>query len=47
MVVETGIPLALLTFVIAVAVMFVAAPGLIRLIWRVGPARKAVPDHGI
>lgn len=46
MVIVTGIPLALLTFVIAMAVMFVAAPGLIRTIWRLSPARQAVPDHG-
>jgi simple sugar transport system permease protein len=37
MVVETGTPLDILTFVIALAVMFVAAPGLIRSIWRLKP----------
>ena len=47
MVIATGIPLALLTFIIAVAVMFVAAPGLIRSIWRLAPARQPVPDQGI
>jgi simple sugar transport system permease protein len=40
MVIATGIPLALLTFIIAVAVMFVAAPGLIRSLWRLGPAKR-------
>ena len=34
MVVATGIPLALLTVVIAFAIMFVAAPELTRSIWR-------------
>ena len=38
MVIATGIPLALLIVIIAAALMFVAAPGLIRSIWRVGPA---------
>ena len=32
----TGIPLALLVVIIAFAMMFVAAPGLIRSIWRLG-----------
>jgi general nucleoside transport system permease protein len=44
MVVATGIPLALLTVIIALALTFVAAPGLIRSIWRVGPAET--PDLG-
>jgi simple sugar transport system permease protein len=34
MVIETGTPLDILTVIIALAVMFVAAPGLIRSIWR-------------
>ena len=34
MVIETGVPLDLLVVVIALAVMFVAAPGLTRTIWR-------------
>jgi hypothetical protein len=34
MVVETGTPLDLLVVVIALALMFVAAPGLIRGLWR-------------
>lgn len=38
MVIATGIPLALLVVIIALAMMLVAAPGLIRSIWRLGPA---------
>jgi ABC-type uncharacterized transport system permease subunit len=34
MVIATGIPLALLVVIVAFAIMFVAAPGLIRSIWR-------------
>lgn len=34
MVIVTGIPLALLVVIVAFAIMFVAAPGLIRSIWR-------------
>jgi simple sugar transport system permease protein len=34
MVVVTGIPLALLVVIVAFAIMFVAAPGMIRSIWR-------------
>jgi ABC-type uncharacterized transport system permease subunit len=37
MVIETGTPLDLLVVVIAITVMFVAAPGLIRSIWRLKP----------
>ena len=37
MVIVTGVPLALLTVVVAFAIMFVAAPGLTRSIWRLGP----------
>ncbi len=40
MVIVTGIPVALLVVIIAAALMFVAAPGLIRSIWRVGPAAR-------
>ena len=40
MVIETGIPLDLLDVVIAIALMFVAAPGLIRSIWRMRPRRE-------
>jgi general nucleoside transport system permease protein len=35
MVIVTGIPLALLLVIISLAMMFVAAPGLIRSIWRI------------
>ncbi len=35
--VKTGIPLDLLFFIQALVIMFVAAPGLIRAIWRVRP----------
>lgn len=38
MVIETGIPLALLVIIVAFAMLFVAAPGLIRSIWRVDQA---------
>jgi simple sugar transport system permease protein len=44
MVIETGVPLDLLVVVIALAVMFVAAPGLIRSIWR---ARSGEPDAAL
>ena len=36
MVIVTGIPLALLVVIVAFAIMFVAAPGLTRSIWRLG-----------
>ena len=42
MVVETGIPLALLTVIIALAILFAAAPELTRTIWRLGPAEPSV-----
>jgi ABC-type uncharacterized transport system permease subunit len=35
MVIDTGIPLALLMFIVAMAMLFVAAPGLVRSTWRV------------
>lgn len=38
MVIATGIPLALLTVIIGAAMLFAAAPGLIRTIWRVKEA---------
>ncbi len=38
MVIVAGLPLALLVAIIAFALMFVAAPGLIRSIWRLGLA---------
>jgi simple sugar transport system permease protein len=40
--VKTGIPVDLLTFVQALVIIFVAAPGLIRAIWRVD--RKKAPE---
>jgi general nucleoside transport system permease protein len=39
--VKTGIPLDLLFFIQALVIMFVAAPGLIRAIWRIDPRNKA------
>ena len=33
--IDTGIPVDLLLFIMAMVIMFVAAPGLIRSIWRV------------
>jgi simple sugar transport system permease protein len=39
MVVTTGIPLALLTVIVALAIIFAAAPQLTRSIWRLGPPR--------
>lgn len=47
MVIETGIPLALLVVIVGLAMMFVAAPSLIRWIWRLGPPRARTPEHGI
>jgi general nucleoside transport system permease protein len=38
--VKTGIPLDLLFFIQALVIMFVAAPGLIRAIWRIDPRKK-------
>ena len=54
MVIATGIPLTLILAIIGFALMFAAAPGLIRSIWRIrsddgtdagAPARDA-PAHG-
>jgi len=54
--IATGIPLSLMTFVIAIALLFVAAPRLIRSIWRLRPPSQASeatplaptgPTHGI
>lgn len=47
MVIETGIPLILLMVIVGLAMMFVAAPSLIRAIWRLGPAKARTPEHGI
>jgi general nucleoside transport system permease protein len=37
--IQSGIPFDLLTFIMAMVIMFVAAPGLIRTIWRVKVAK--------
>ena len=42
MVVATGTPLALLVVIIALVLMFVAAPGLIRSLWRLKPPASDV-----
>lgn len=42
MVIATGIPLALLVVIIAFAMMFVAAPGLIRTIWRLNGGKPSI-----
>jgi ABC-type uncharacterized transport system permease subunit len=39
--VQSGIPFDLLVFIMALVIMFVAAPGLIRSIWRVKVAKPA------
>jgi simple sugar transport system permease protein len=39
--IQTGIPFALLSFIMALVIMFVAAPGLIRSIWRVRVSKPA------
>lgn len=39
--IQSGIPFDLLFFIIAMVIMFVAAPGLIRAIWRVRVAKPA------
>lgn len=46
--IQTGIPFDLLFFIIALVIMFVAAPGLIRTIWRVkvSQSRADVPSLG-
>ena len=55
MVIATGIPLTLLIAIIGFALMFVAAPGLVRSIWRIRAsapgnlhhAGKSGPAHGV
>ena len=42
MVVETGVPLTLLVVIIALAMMFVAAPGLTRSIWRLKAPERSL-----
>jgi general nucleoside transport system permease protein len=39
--IQTGIPYDLLTFIMALVIMFVAAPGLIRSIWRIKVGKPA------
>ena len=39
--IQSGIPFDLLFFIMALVIMFVAAPGLIRSIWRVKVAKPA------
>ncbi len=46
MVVVTGVPLALLVVIVALAITFVAAPELTRSIWRFGAPRPGVESRG-
>ena len=46
MVVVTGVPLALLLVIVTFALLFVAAPGLIRMIWRLGRSDPAEASPG-
>lgn len=46
--IQSGIPFDLLVFIMALVIMFVAAPNLIRSIWRIkvsDPAKEAVAPH--
>ncbi len=46
--IQSGVPFDLLVFIMALVIMFVAAPNLIRSIWRlkvVDPAKEAVAPH--
>ena len=47
MVIATGIPLTLLTVIVGFAMLFVAAPGLTRSIWRLRPPRLSAPSTSI
>jgi simple sugar transport system permease protein len=47
MAIVSGIPLALLTVIIAFAMMFVAAPGLVRGIWRIKAAGPAIENTSL
>lgn len=47
MVIATGTPLALLDVVIAITLTFVAAPSLIRTMWRLQPPRSAAENASI
>ncbi len=42
MAVATGVPRPVLVAIIAFALMFVAAPGLVRSIWRIGPPPESM-----
>ncbi len=46
MVIVTGIPLALLVVIVALAIVFVAAPDLTRSIWRLGPPKPSADTIG-
>ena len=39
--IQSGVPFDLLFFIIALVIMFVAAPGLIRTIWRIKVRKPA------
>ena len=43
--IQTGIPLDLLVFIMALVIMFVAAPGLVRSIWRIKVDKPAARDR--
>jgi ABC-type uncharacterized transport system permease subunit len=47
MTIVTGIPLALLVVIVALAIMFVAAPELTRSIWRLRPSSPRVGTEGL
>ena len=42
--IQSGIPFDLLVFIMALVIMFVAAPGLIRSIWHIKPDRMAADE---
>ena len=47
MTIVTGIPLALLVVIVALAIVFVAAPDLTRSIWRLRPSTPRVGTDGL
>ena len=47
MTIVTGIPLALLIVIVALAIMFVAAPELTRSIWRLRPPAPRIGTEGL
>ena len=47
MTIVTGIPLALLVVIVALAIVFVAAPELTRSIWRLRPSTPRVGTEGL